>query len=629
MSLEELLSVPITVASRQGRSVRESPGVVTLVTREEIINSGARDMIDVLRLVPGFDFGVDVAGVVGVGFRGNWGHEGKVLLLWDGIPMNETLYSTTQFGNHYPVDSIERIEIVRGPGSAIYGGYAELAVINVVTRGADDLKGAEVMARGATMTDNTIGQAIGSASWAGRYQNGLALSLSGNGGIGNRSNGTYRDFNGGSYPMANENFLDARFLDVGASFKRLAGRLVYDGYDNGGRDAYSDASTVRVHQYFSSLNGDLQYAAEISPKLTITPRITLLHQEPWLTPSVGALYYHKIVERNSASTTASFDATPELNVLAGVEGYQEVASLVGPANVGLNADFAGKRSVNYRNGAAYSQVLWNSSIVNVAVGARFERHSAFGNSFVPRAALTRVFGRYHLKLLFADSFRAPSIENININPAIKPERTRVFEAEGGVRLSDKLFLSANAFDISIKDPIVYAVLTSANEGYFNFDRTGTTGGELDLHAKFTGGYLNGSVSFATPAGKNSVDLYKVPGHGDYTLGFPHWKLALNGAYAIVHGITVSPSAVVFGERYGYVEGDGTNTSTGISKKLDPTLLLNVFVNTSDLLLPRLSVGAGVYNILGTRDVFLQPYNGGHGPLPGASREVVGRVSYGF
>ena len=245
MSLEELINVPITVASRQGKTVRESPGVVTLVTREEIINSGARDLIDVLRLVPGFDFGVDVAGVVGVGFRGNWGHEGKVLLLWDGIQMNETLYSTTQFGNHFPVDSIERIEIVRGPGSAIYGGYAELAVINVITRGADDLHGGEVMARGAAMPD-TVGQAVGAASWAGRYENGLALSISGYGGIGNRSDADYHDFNGGSYSMAGENFLDARFLDVGASFKGLAGRLVYDGYDNGGRDAYGAIAPGRV-----------------------------------------------------------------------------------------------------------------------------------------------------------------------------------------------------------------------------------------------------------------------------------------------------------------------------------------------------------------------------------------------
>lgn len=78
--------------------------------------------MQVLQLIPGFDFGVDVEGIVGIGVRGNWAHEGKVLMLWDGLEMNEDLYSTLQFGGHYPVGQIKRIEIIRGPGSAIYGG---------------------------------------------------------------------------------------------------------------------------------------------------------------------------------------------------------------------------------------------------------------------------------------------------------------------------------------------------------------------------------------------------------------------------------------------------------------------------------------------------------------------------
>ncbi len=132
--LELLLDAKVDVATRTSKSMRETPAVVTLVTRDEIAASGARTLADVLMTVPGFGFGVDVGQVVGVGFRGNWGHEGKVLLRIDGLELNETLYSTLQFGNHFPVDEIERVEIIRGPGSVIYGGYAELAVINVVSR---------------------------------------------------------------------------------------------------------------------------------------------------------------------------------------------------------------------------------------------------------------------------------------------------------------------------------------------------------------------------------------------------------------------------------------------------------------------------------------------------------------
>ena len=85
-------------------------------------------------MVPGFHFGVDVTNVVGVGVRGNWGHEGKVLMLIDGMEMNENLFSTLQFGQHYNLQNIEKIEIIRGPGSSIYGGFAELGVINIITK---------------------------------------------------------------------------------------------------------------------------------------------------------------------------------------------------------------------------------------------------------------------------------------------------------------------------------------------------------------------------------------------------------------------------------------------------------------------------------------------------------------
>src|SRR5690349_6671318 len=60
------------VAAKKPLSLRDSPGVVTLITAEEIQNSGARDLVDVLRMVPGIEFASDALGVVGLTIRGNW-----------------------------------------------------------------------------------------------------------------------------------------------------------------------------------------------------------------------------------------------------------------------------------------------------------------------------------------------------------------------------------------------------------------------------------------------------------------------------------------------------------------------------------------------------------------------------
>jgi outer membrane receptor for ferrienterochelin and colicin len=141
VSIDDLLNMKITVSSKTAMTSRESPGIVSIVTADEIKKSGARDLIDILNMVPGFNFGYDIDGVIGLASRGNWGHEGKILILLDGQEMNENFYSTFQFGNRIPVGQIKRIEIIRGPGSSIYGGYAELGVVNIITKEASDLKG--------------------------------------------------------------------------------------------------------------------------------------------------------------------------------------------------------------------------------------------------------------------------------------------------------------------------------------------------------------------------------------------------------------------------------------------------------------------------------------------------------
>jgi outer membrane cobalamin receptor len=93
----------ITLATQTTLRLRDAPSVVSVITRADIEAMGARDLLDVLRHIQGFDLGVDVNGVVGMGLRGNWAHEGKILLMVDGLEMNELMYGTTQLGNHFPL----------------------------------------------------------------------------------------------------------------------------------------------------------------------------------------------------------------------------------------------------------------------------------------------------------------------------------------------------------------------------------------------------------------------------------------------------------------------------------------------------------------------------------------------
>ena len=138
LSLEELMNIEVYGASKYVQSLREAPSAVTIVTAEDIRSYGYRTLADVLRSVRGFyvsnDRNYSYVGVRGFSPPGDY--NGRILLLVDGHRLNDNLYDGALIGTEFPVDidAIDRIEIIRGPSSSLYGTNAFLGVINVITR---------------------------------------------------------------------------------------------------------------------------------------------------------------------------------------------------------------------------------------------------------------------------------------------------------------------------------------------------------------------------------------------------------------------------------------------------------------------------------------------------------------
>jgi outer membrane cobalamin receptor len=395
LTLEELLNQPIGVTSARHQSFRESPGIVTVITAQEIADSGARDLIDVLQMVPGFAFGVDVEGVVGLGVRGNWAHEGKVLLLIDDQEFNEPLYGSLQFGNHFPLHSIDRIEIIRGPGSAIYGGYAELAVIRILTRSAEDMNGVSVQGTYGQMADG-FGRrtlALSAGGKAGKFR----LNLHAFGGQGNRSDQTYTDLFGQDYSMAGNSRLDPLNLNLGLGYKGLELRFLTDRFSTTSRDAYDQVMERPTPVDFDSHFFEARYTGKLGPKLTLIPRFRLKHQTPWHNndpaPENAVIYYDRQISRYTGGVTLLYTAHDRFSLTAGTEFYRDEASLThdGAEPLYFNGELS---SVDYSNNAAFVEGLASAPVGNFTLGARYSDHSQFGSSFVPRLAFTRVAGRF-------------------------------------------------------------------------------------------------------------------------------------------------------------------------------------------------------------------------------------------
>ncbi len=640
--LEKLINSLIGVASQKPQSTRKTPSIISLITGEEITSSGARDLIDVLRLVPGFDFAADVQGVVSLGIRGNWAHEGKVLLLLDGQEMNETLYGTLQFGNHFDVSQIKRIEIIRGPGSAIYGGYAEYGVISIITKSANELNGVHVTGTYGQLK-NTYGQRNISLS-AGKRWGDLGVSLAVFAGQGNRSDQTYRGFQGAisridtvykegaiqridtiqqnpHFSMAGNARLDPLNVSLGVTYKGWSFRGIYDRYQTTTRDGYDVTLSQPYPNNFTSYFAEVKYSWKLSRKLTLIPRFNFKRQEPWRLPysSDEISAYDRTADRYRGNLILNYDASRRLNVVLGGEFFNDFA-VDRLKNSGF---YNGKTTIEFSNKAMFAQLIFKHPVANLTVGARYDHNSAFGAAFVPRIGITRKMDKLHLKFLYANSFRAPGIENINVavNNQIKPEKTQVVELEAGYQLSKNTLLTANVFDVSTQDPIIYTYdPTTATEAYQNFERTGSRGLEVEYKWKGHWGFLNLSYAFYSTAGRNQVYQYELSEQRNIRLAFPAHKINLNSSIKITPTISINPSVTLMSHRYGYVATDSL-------AEFKPAVLFNLFIQNQHFLVKGLQAGLGVYDLLNERFAFIQPYNGGHAPLPGPSREIIVRLSY--
>lgn len=623
ISIDELLNMSMTTSSKTSFTPRETPGIVSVVTAEDIKVSGARDLIDILQTVPGFSFGYDLDGVIGISSRGNWGHEGKVLILVDGQEFNEGMYSTMQFGNHIPVDQIEKIEIIRGPGSSLYGGYAELGVINITTKSAKTIKGVEVYGTEGAYSDIISRTSVGLNF--GKKLNDFEIDFKSFYANGTRSNIDFTDISDDTYDMS-DGYSDYQTvnMNLGLKYKDLSTRFIFDDYipNTTGYD-------IPERNRFHNLYGELKYNIKPSDKLQITPSVNYKNQMPWWL-SAEDWFYKKSYSQIKAGVDLVYQPTEKIDVIGGVGYKYDFAEDKDPdPEVTF---YNGKKEVSFNTLSFYVQANLKTKITNFFVGTRFDNHSEVGSSFSPRVGITKAYDKFHYKLLYSNAFRTPSFENINLNEDIKPETTNVLELELGYKLNDNMFITANIYNIVINDPITYVWDIDADEEYYyNQDKTGSRGYEFEYIVKYYKWSMNLGYSYYTAKDMNNVLPYQV----EYPTGVikeslmkgsPQHKLTLKGAYNFTENISFAPSLVYMSETYGFITSDLEQS------KQDPALLANAFLLFNNFGIKNLSLGIGVYNILGSDYGYIQPYGDyelAEAMYPSSPREFTLKLSYKF
>jgi iron complex outermembrane recepter protein len=153
LSMEDLMNIQVTSASRKQQTLANVASAAFVISQEDISRSGATTIPDLLRMVPGVQVAKIDANKWAVSIRGfNGRFATKLLVLKDGRSVYTPLFSGVYWDSlDTPLEDIERIEVIRGPGAAMWGANAVNGVINIITKSAADTKGGLISAGGGTV----------------------------------------------------------------------------------------------------------------------------------------------------------------------------------------------------------------------------------------------------------------------------------------------------------------------------------------------------------------------------------------------------------------------------------------------------------------------------------------------
>jgi len=173
-SIEDLMNIEVTSVSKKEEKVSRTAAAVFVISQEDIRRSGATNIPDLLRMVPGMQVAQINSSTWAITARGFDGqYTNKLLVLIDGRTVYSPVFSGVFWdAEEIPLETIERIEVIRGPGATVWGANAVNGVINIITKSARDTQGELITSGGGTHE-----QGFGSAIYGGRFGNDAAYRV--------------------------------------------------------------------------------------------------------------------------------------------------------------------------------------------------------------------------------------------------------------------------------------------------------------------------------------------------------------------------------------------------------------------------------------------------------------------
>jgi iron complex outermembrane receptor protein len=503
----------VYAASKREQSLRDAPSAISVVTAAEIRQQGYRTLADILRSLASFytssDRNYEYLGVRGFGRPGDY--NSRILLLVNGLRTNDNIYGTAYIGHEFlvDVDLIDRVEVVRGPSSALYGSGAFFAVVNVVTRRGGDIGGTEVA--GSAGSFETFG---GRATYGRSLPSGFDVLVSAS--VADRGGPDQLYFREFDDPSTNEGI--ARAAD-GESFHKILASITRGGFSlhassasrekgiptaaygtvfNDPRTRTTDGTTLTSVAYARAFGrgsgidarvsfGQYHYEGAYSYDPSLLPNQDESDGEWWGTDISGTL---PRFARNLVTVGAEF-----------MDDYRQDQRNfdVEPAAVYTDIRASSQRVAVF----AQDEIELHSTLA-LHLGVRQDWYETVGSATSPRLGLIYTPDRATtLKVMLGRAFRAPNEYELRYNgPEFKastgldPERIETLELVAERLIGGGLRVSAAGFRNRI-DGLISLYRDPADDllTFTNFEDISSNGLELGLDLN-RGRGTRGRLSYA-------------------------------------------------------------------------------------------------------------------------------------
>lgn len=577
----------ISIATGVQQSIRKAPAIATVISAQQILEIGASDLDELLETVPGLHVGRASVGYNPLyTFRGiHSSYNPQVLVLINGIPITNLLHSDRgQSWGGMPVDGIAKIEIIRGPGSALYGADAFAGTINIITKTAEDIQGTDVKLAAGSYNTKDIAVLYGKTgdtrySLTAEYhhtdgQDGLIESDAQT--FLDSIFGTSASVAPGTVNLPREN-LDLRFDIAHGDIQFRAGyqRRRDWGAGVGAAEALDPWSRYKSDRINADINWQRQFDNNNWDLMAQASYLNTTHEidEDLIIFPPGVDLGWGVYPDGFIGNPESLEAHTRINFTATYSGHEKHLYRFGtgyyfgdlyevresknfgvdpatdtplPPTSGLvdvtDTPYIYLQEGTRRNTYFFVQDIWQfAADWELTAGLRYDDYSDFGSTTNPRLALVWSTSRkLTTKLLYGRAFRAPSFAETRAinnpivlgNPNLDPETLSSIELAFDYQFTEKLNAQFNLFDYAWRDVIEFVPDSSGSSSTAqNSDEQDGQGFEFEIAWKPSNDIKVGSnFSFVNTKDRDAVEP-NVP-------FAPHRQLFLYGQWDVSESLYI-------------------------------------------------------------------------------------------